>query len=149
MASSSAPNIFSASMSFSRETCRITDGSMFIGPCYSSPSAAALRPLEFQSCQPNIAETDIIGFAVLPINDAEQVSVDALQRSAQISTARAHIARAVGGFCEHGRVGLHAHAASDESPGIVERVELPVEAGGRDLAHVAVADLVGRVQERR
>src|SRR6266487_1914989 len=145
MASSSAPNIFSVSMSFSRETCRITDGSMFIGPCYSSPSAPALRPLEFQSRQPNIAETDIIGFAVLPINDTEQVSVDALERSAQISTARAGIARPVGGQGEHGRVGLHANAPSDESPGVVERVELPVEAGRRNFEHVPVRDLIGRV----
>ena len=32
-----------------------------------------------------------------------------------------------------GRLGLHAHAPADEPPGVVERVELPVEAGRRDL----------------
>src|SRR5438105_4269086 len=160
MASSSAPNIFSASMSFSRDTCRITDGSMFIGPFVllcrnltpagSDPgtiSSAALRPLEFQSCEPNIAETDIIGFAVLPINDAEPISVDALQCSAQISTPRT--GRTVGGLGKHGHVALHAHAAADEPAGVIERIELAVEARGRNLELVTVADLVGCVQDRR
>src|SRR5437762_7634871 len=147
MASSSAPNIFSASMSFSRDTCRITDGSMFIGPfvllCRTTPLPAALRPVEFQSCEPNIAETDIIGFAVLPINDAEPISVDAFQCSAQISTSRpGHI---FGGLGEHGQVGLHAHAAANEPTGVVERIELAVEAGGRNLELLSVADLVARV----
>src|SRR2546430_14580456 len=151
MASSSAPNIFSASMSFSRDTCRITDGSMFIGPfvllCRTTPLPAALRPLEFQSCNPNIAETDIIGFAVLPINDAEPISVDALQCSAQISTPRT--GRTVGGLGKHGHVALHAHAAADEPASVVERIELAVEARGRKLELVTVADLPGRRPDPR
>src|SRR5687768_6830908 len=155
MASSSAPNIFSASMSFSLETCRITDGSMFIGPYFSSsattrPSlAAAPRPLEFQTRLPNIAETDIIGFAILPINDTEDVPLDALERSPEVPAPRRRLRLRFGGLREDRLVGLHPDAPTHEPAGVVDRVVLAIGPGRGDLERVPVTVLVGSVEESR
>src|SRR5512138_2772911 len=148
MASSSAPNIVAASMSFSRETWRITYASMFSGLARSypsSPSPAALRPLILQPRLPNIAETDIIGFALLLINDTEDVRLDGFEPSAKIAASRP---RGIASLCLVARpllrlrhdsdVRLDANPPAHEPTSVVERIELPVEPGRRDLERIAV-----------
>src|SRR5450830_232540 len=85
MASSSAANIFSGSMSFSRDTCRMTDGSMIIGKRLSSIRLGLARPLKTQPRHPDIAETDIIDSAVFFINDPEPIALDALEDPGEVS----------------------------------------------------------------
>src|SRR5262245_47322434 len=88
MASSSAPNIFSGSMSFSRETCRMTDGSMIMATRSLIALSVSPRPLEVEPGEPNIAETDIIDFAFRLINDGELVSFDAIEAAREVARGR-------------------------------------------------------------
>src|SRR5437773_8129722 len=117
MASSSAPNIFSGSMSFSRETCRMTDGSIIIRKSFfpSLGSLVPLRPLKVESRHPNIAETDIINSAVGLINDREPVALDGLQDAGDVARRGQGIAaRRAERLGRDGHLGLDLHAPAHE-----------------------------------
>src|SRR4030095_15607609 len=76
-------------MSFSRETCRITDGSIIMSnPLSLSPLSFPPRPLEVEPGEANIAETDIIDFALRLINDREAVAVDSREHASEIPGRR-------------------------------------------------------------
>src|SRR5262249_20250660 len=128
MASSSAPNIFSGSMSFSRETCRMTDGSMIIAKPLSS--LHLIRPCKIQPYLPNIGETDIIDSAILPINDCERFALDFLEHSPEVARRQqGRLSRRADRLGHDRRVRAHGDAAADEAPGVLERIEPAVEAG--------------------
>src|SRR5712691_4968665 len=149
MASSSAPNIFSGSMSFSLETCRMTDGSMIMEKPFSSVHPC--WPQKVESRHPNIAETDIIDFAILLINDREEISLDRAQRSRETPRGRCG-ARRSGAFQRLGIdriLGRHADSPPGEANRILQGIELSVQPSRGDLECVSVGDLVGGVEKDR
>src|SRR5215831_6348607 len=145
MASSSAANIFSASMSFSRETCRMTDGSMIMRNPLSS--VRLLRPEKMKPRHPDIAETDIIVFAILLINDGQDVVLDCSEHSGEAPRQKGLPGSARRRTSLHGFVRLDPDSVPDKSAGVVEGVELAVQPGRRHFQRVPVRDFIRRVEQ--
>src|SRR6266536_2673039 len=109
-------------MSFSRDTCRMTDGSMIIGKRLSS--IPLFRPLKLEPCHPNIGETDIIDSAVFLINDGEPIPLDVVEDSREVTgRGQRRSAGLAQGLGQHGRFGLDPHTPSRKALRVLDGIE--------------------------